>query len=68
MRQPDEKRPFIPHASQQFRITGNFDENVLKQVARVGLVTDEIQEKSVKRLGVLVVEPAEVGAAHGSSI
>ena len=63
MRQPDEKRAFVADAGQQFRVAGEFDENFLEQVARVGLVAGQIQEKGKKRLGVLVVEPFEFRSA-----
>jgi hypothetical protein len=63
VRQPDEKRAFVAHASQQFRVAGEFDENVLEQVARVGLVAGQVQEKGIKRLGVLVVEPFDFQSA-----
>jgi hypothetical protein len=46
------------------RVAGELDENVLEQVARVGLVAGQIQEKDIKRLGVPVVEPSEVESAH----
>ena len=64
VRQPDEKRAFVAHASQQFRVAGEFDENVLEQVARVRLFAGQVQEKGIKRLSVLVVEPSEIRSAH----
>ena len=63
VRQPDEKRALVAHTGQQVRVAGEFDENVLEQVAGVGFVAGQVQEKSVKRLGVLVVEPFEVESA-----
>ena len=36
---------------------------LLEQVAGVGLVAGEVQEKGIKRLGVLVVEPFDFGLA-----
>jgi hypothetical protein len=63
VRQPDEKRPFVPHAGQQFRVAGDFDKKLLEQVAGVGFMAGQIQEKGIKRLGVPVVEPFEFGPA-----
>ena len=68
VRQPDEKRAFVADAGQQIRVAGEFDENVLEQVARVGFVAGEIQEKGIKRLGVLVVEPFEFESAACSTV
>ncbi len=48
--------------AQQIRFAGELDENFLKQIARVGLVAGEVQEKGIKRLRVLVVEPFDVQA------
>src|SRR5665213_3016491 len=58
-----EERAFLirlAHASEQLRFAGEFDENFLKQIARVGLGAREIQKKSIKRLRVLIVEPFDV--------
>ena len=61
MREPDEKGAFLADAGEQFRFARELDENFLEQIARVGLVAREIQQKGKKRLGVLVVKPFDVG-------
>ena len=60
MREPDEKGAFLADAGEQFRFAREFDENFLEQIARVGLVAREIEQKGVKRLRVFVVEPFDV--------
>ncbi len=62
-REPDEKRAFITDPIQQLRLASEFDENFLKQVARVSVIAREVQEKGIKRLRVPVVEPFDFGSA-----
>ena len=55
--------PFLPTSAtkiyEQLGLTGEFDEQILKQIARVRLGTGEIEQKGEQRRGVLVIKPGQ---------
>ena len=61
MCQAEEKRAWVAGGAEQVRLPGEPGENFLEHVARVGLVTGEIQEEREQRRGVFVVEPLQFG-------
>src|SRR5437016_12189550 len=61
VRESDEERPLLPRGAEQFGTPRQLGENFLKHVARVVLVAGEIQQEGEQRLGVVVVQPFEVG-------
>jgi hypothetical protein len=54
--QADEECPLIPRLPEQFRLAGQPNENLLKQIARIVLVAGEIQEEREQPIGVFVVD------------
>jgi hypothetical protein len=54
--QADEKGPFLAHAVQQTFIAGEFDEQFLEQIAGIGLVAGEIEQKGKQRLSMFMVK------------
>lgn len=56
-----EKGAFVAGVGEQIGLAGEFDENFLEDVARVGFVAGEIQKEREQRWRVFVVEPFEFG-------
>ena len=63
MRQPDEKGALVADVFEQVRFAGDFDENFLKQVARVVFIAGEIEEEGEKRWRVRVIKLLDLGSA-----
>jgi hypothetical protein len=57
----DEEGALVPRGAEQFGPSGELRENLLKHVVSVILVAGEVQQEGEQRLGVVVVQPCEVG-------
>jgi hypothetical protein len=56
VRQPEQKAAFVADVVQRFGLSGELDEQFLEQVARVRLVSGQVEEKGEQSLGVVVVQ------------
>jgi len=61
VREADEECAFIPRGVEQFGPPRELRENFLEHVVGVILVAGEVQQEGEQRLGVVVVQPCEVG-------
>src|SRR5262249_44913325 len=61
MGEADEEMAFVAGVFQEVGLAGELDEDLLEEVAGIVFVAGEIEQEGKQRLGVLVVQPFDVG-------